>query len=281
MGAKTDISWCDHTFNPWWGCVRVSPGCGMGKSVGGCYAEAFAKRTGHKVWGVQAPRRFFGDKHWGEPRAWNREAEREGVRHRVFCASMADVFEDRRDLDPQRERLWALIEETPWLDWLLLTKRPENIERLAPERWSVVWPRNIWMGVTAEDQKYYDLRWPIVARVPASVLFVSHEPAIGPLQIKAAEVRRLGYSALVFPNWCITGGESGGAPRPYDVAWARDLIRQTRDTPVAMFVKQMGANPVDGVDDGKRRLRLVDRAGANPGEWSADLRVQQWPRSRS
>src|SRR5512138_1944819 len=98
------IAWTDHTFNPWWGCVRVSEGCVN------CYAETFAKRTGNDVWGVNKPRRFFGEKHWAEPLKWNTEAEQKDGRTFVFCASMADVFEDRRDLDEPRERLWKLIE---------------------------------------------------------------------------------------------------------------------------------------------------------------------------
>src|SRR5688572_457301 len=110
MGANSAIEWTDNTFNPWWGCQRVSPGCEH------CYAETFDRRVhgrGNEHWGPSADRRFFGDKHWAEPRKWNREAEESGVRQRVFCASMADVFEDRRDLDDQRARLWDLIRETP------------------------------------------------------------------------------------------------------------------------------------------------------------------------
>src|SRR5258707_9636158 len=99
----TKIQWTDHTFNPWWGCTRVSPGCAH------CYADTWAKRTGHNVGGGDAPRRFFGVKHWNEPRAWNQSAAKRGTRPRVFCASMADVFEDRRDLDQPRRQLWQLI----------------------------------------------------------------------------------------------------------------------------------------------------------------------------
>ena len=92
MGEKSAIEWTDHTFNPWWGCTKVSEACKH------CYAEAFAKRTGHEIWGDAAPRRFFADKHWDEPKKWDRDAARDGVRRKVFCASMADVFEDRPDL---------------------------------------------------------------------------------------------------------------------------------------------------------------------------------------
>lgn len=121
MAKNSSIEWTDHTFNPWWGCAGVSPGCDN------CYAEAWAKRVGEDIWGARKPRRFFGEKHWCEPLKWNDEAQKQGHRRRVFCASMADVFELRSDLDPWRDRLWVLIDQTPWLDWLLLTKRPQDI----------------------------------------------------------------------------------------------------------------------------------------------------------
>lgn len=124
MGIETEIAWTDSTFNPWWGCQRVSPGCER------CYAETFAKRVGLQVWGPKQERRFFGEKHWREPLRWNEQAAKAGARRRVFCASMADVFEERLDLAAARARLFGLIRLTPSLDWLLLTKRPENAARL-------------------------------------------------------------------------------------------------------------------------------------------------------
>src|ERR1035441_10524114 len=111
MGKDSSIEWTDHTFNPWWGCAKISPGCEN------CYAEAWAKRVGEKIWGPKQSRRLFGEKHWSEPLKWNVDAESEQRRKRVFCSSMADVFEARKDLDPWRERLWTLIGDTPWLDW--------------------------------------------------------------------------------------------------------------------------------------------------------------------
>ena len=126
MGKDSRIEWTHHTFNPWWGCVKVSP------AYKHCYAEGWAKRVGLDVWGARAPRRFFSDAHWREPLKWNRGAETAGERRRVFCASMADVFEARDDLNPWRERLWQLIEATPFLDWLLLTKRPEHVGNCVP-----------------------------------------------------------------------------------------------------------------------------------------------------
>src|SRR4051794_32502123 len=103
MGRNSSIEWTHHTFNPWWGCVKVSPACKH------CYAEAWAKRTGFGLWGPRSDRRFFGDAHWREPLRWNAEAAADRTRRRVFCASMADVFEPRRELDAWRERLWKLI----------------------------------------------------------------------------------------------------------------------------------------------------------------------------
>ncbi|HEX4264577.1 MAG TPA: DUF5131 family protein, partial [Verrucomicrobiae bacterium] len=118
MGKNSSIEWTDHTFNPWWGCTKVSPGCEH------CYAETWAHRVGQDVWGAKQDRRFFTDKHWQEPIRWNADAAESKKRRRVFCASMADVFENRDDLNKWRSKLWQLIIDTPWLDWLLLTKRP-------------------------------------------------------------------------------------------------------------------------------------------------------------
>src|SRR4051812_10352226 len=117
MAKNSHIEWTHHTFNPWWGCTKVSPACDN------CYAELWAKRVGHQLWGRKASRRFFSDSHWREPVLWNEIACREKVRQRVFCASMADVFERRSEMNDHRHRLWDLILETQWLDWLLLTKR--------------------------------------------------------------------------------------------------------------------------------------------------------------
>src|SRR6185503_17179454 len=150
MARDSKIEWTHHTFNPWWGCTKVSPGCKH------CYAETWAKRVGKALWGPKAPRREPSDAYWRQPLAWNADALRRGRRARVFCASMADVFEDRRDLDASRERLWQLIAESPKLDWLLLTKRPQNVSRLAP--YGESWPDNVWLGATAENQKWLDKR---------------------------------------------------------------------------------------------------------------------------
>jgi len=282
MGENTAIAWCDHTWNPWWGCSRVSPGCEH------CYAETLATvRRKLPVWGVDAQRKPMSEDYWRAPIKWNAKAERAGTRRRVFCASMADVFEiaPARNVDANltmtaaRARLWDLIERTPALDWLLLTKRPHNIERLLAPRWLSEFPSNVWLGITAEDQERYDKRWPILRSLSVSptVRFVSHEPALGPLDLLALpHDSRDEWDLLELPDWIITGGESGPGARPYDLGWARDLVAQTKGSPIAMFVKQLGADPIDGLAGYSVILR--DRKGGDPSEWPEELRVQQFPR---
>ena len=272
MGANTSIAWTDHSWNPWWGCVKVSPGCTN------CYAATFAKRVGEDVWGPNAPRRFFGDKHWAEPLKWNRDAGQAGVRKRVFCASMADVFEDRHDLVEPRERLVQLIHDTPNLDWQILTKRPENVNRLSPwfdGRNGPEWPRNIWLGTTCEDQQRADERIPHLLAVPAVVRFLSVEPMLGPMDLDFLRgCRGCNHPGNLLTtwnehgrcsecdgtrhepsgiHWVIVGGESGGGARPFDVAWARSIVAQCREAGVACFVKQLGAHPIEGGTSPRRR----------------------------
>lgn len=257
MGATTGISWADATFNPVWGCAKVSPACDN------CYAETFARRLDFKVWGTAAPRREFGDKYWAQPRKWNTAAAAEGVRRRVFCASMADVF-DSNWPEGVRDRLWALIRETPHLDWMLLTKRIENAVDMLPPDWEregFGYP-NVWLGVTAENQKLADDRISWLRTIPATVRFVSCEPAL-----EHIDFTRL----MVGIHQIIIGGESGSKARFFDPAWARSLIAQCKGTKVVPFVKQLG-----------ERWAFENRAkslhGAEPSEWPEDLRVQEFPR---
>lgn len=222
MGANSKIEWTNHTFNPWWGCVKVSPACDS------CYAESFAKRVGQAVWGKEASRRFFGDAHWNEPVKWNRDAAKAGQRARVFCASMADVFEDRPDLEEPRGRLFGLIEATPMLDWLLLTKRPQNIAKMVPTAWLTHPQPNVWYGTTVESPDYlwrvYQLR-----DVRAAVRFISYEPAL-------ADVRW----PLTGIHWLIAGGESGAHPREPEADWIRSARDQAVAAGVAFLFKQWG-----------------------------------------
>lgn len=242
MGDTTGIEWTDHTFNPWWGCVRVSPACEH------CYAETFAARFGVK-WGVKAERKIASEKVWNDPLRWDRAAEKAGVRRKVFCASMADIFEDRRDLDEPRARVFALIERTPHLDWQLLTKRPEAVMRLVPESWRGGFPHNVWMGTTVEDQRRADERIPHLLALPARVKFLSCEPLLGSVDISFWTHRPCGWSGcgtcgqrplLPFIDWVIAGGESGPGARPMHPGWVRSLRDQCTRDDVPFFFKQWG-----------------------------------------
>lgn len=228
MGKNSHIEWTHHTFNPWWGCHKVSPACQH------CYAETWAKRVGSNVWGAKAPRRFFTDAHWAEPARWNAEAKESNARARVFCASMADVFENRRDLDESRARLWTLIEETPHLDWLLLTKRPEHVARLA--KWKDAWPGNVWLGTTVEDQTWANTRLPHLISIPAKVRFLSCEPLLGALDL--SKFCPKGEPSPI--HWIIAGGESGPHSRPMNPEWVRSLRDFCRQSKIAFHFKQWG-----------------------------------------
>lgn len=242
MAMNSSIEWTNHTFNPWWGCVKVSPACKH------CYAEAWSKRVGQAVWGIKAPRRFFGPKHWAEPIKWDRRAAEQGIRQRVFCASMADVFEDRADLDEARSALWELIEQTPNLDWLLLTKRPERIAATVP--WKDVWPANVWIGTTVETQEYAEERLPYLAALPAAVRFISAEPLLGPLDL-TPWLDRL--------DWVITGGESGPKARPTSPSWFHQLLNQCMAAEVAFHFKQWGDwAPDQGINLAKARAEKTE-----------------------
>lgn len=253
MGENSKISWTDHTFNPWWGCVKVSPACDN------CYAESFSKRVGQSVWGIDSPRRFFGDKHWNEPLKWNRDALKTfGRPARVFCASMADVFEDREELRPHRARLFSLIQQTPNLRWNLLTKRHTAIKQYAPHMrdWE-----NVRLGVTVENETYDH-------RVVSGVTWLSVEPMLGPLRlwrVKPLDPRP--YRPL---EWVIIGGESGHGAREMKLEWALDLIAECKEAGIAVHFKQTGEVLA-------RKLGLKDKSGKDPEEWPEELRVQEFP----
>lgn len=227
MSKNSPIEWCHHTFNIAWGCVRSSRGCDH------CYAENLSARWGYDVWGPGKPRRTFGPKHWAEPIKWNTDTAARGVRERVFCSSMTDVFLNDPTIDREREKLWPLIRSTPHLDWLILTKHPERIGPNLPDAFPKEYP-NVWLGVSAEDTA---AAWRVrtLAALPAAVRFISAEPLLGSL-------RGLDLTGI---DWVIVGGESGAKARPMELAWAREL----RDnclaaTPaIRFFLKQLGGHP--------------------------------------
>lgn len=266
MGKDSKIEWTDHTFNPWIGCTKVSPGCEH------CYAEAFARRYGKAEWGPTAQRVRTSAGNWRKPLLWNKAQWQEctdcgwrgpvsethdfcptcdgedlhPIRQRVFCASLADVFEDSSQLEEWRIELFAMMESTPNLDWLLLTKRPRNINDMVPGAWRTVgrWPANVWVGVSVENQAQAMARIPALRWIPAPVKFLSCEPLLGPLNLrnfayKAAGPDWTGYKRLV--DWIIVGGESGPHARPMHPDWARSLLDQCQATGIAFHYKQHGA----------------------------------------
>lgn len=238
MGENSKIAWTDHSFNPWLGCMKVSPGCDN------CYAEARSVRFNEShLWGKEGKRRKT--RTWRDPVKWNREAEAKGVRYRVFCASLADVFDNKA---PQewRDDLWALIKATPHLDWIIVTKRIGNAKKMLPADWAAGYP-NVWLLITVVNQIEADRDSPKLLEIPAAIHGLSIEPQL--------EYIALSWEAAYSLDWVITGAESGPKHRPYKEDWARFLQNQCRIMDIPFFYKQ---NIVNGKKietpelDGKR-----------------------------
>ncbi len=228
MAENSAISWTRHTWNPWMGCTKVSPACD------GCYAEALMdKRYGKVQWGNH-PRIRTGAHTWNDPMRWQRQAEKDGDRPFVFCASLADIFDNQ--VDPRwRVDAFDVMRKTPRLVYLLLTKRPQNIVRLADAAGGL--PENAAIGTTVEDQKRADINLPAlqVAKIELRPLFTfgSFEPLLGPIIIRPA----------FMPDWIITGGETdqgGHKARPTHPDWFRMLRDQAADAGVPFHHKQNG-----------------------------------------
>ncbi len=291
MGESTKISWCDATFNPWVGCQKIAAGCQN------CYAERetrprVLRAGGIETWGPKGHRVVTSDAYWRQPRKWNREAEKAGVRRRVFCGSMCDVFEERPELLNWRCELIALIRRTPWLDWLLLTKRPENADRLWEQAATdygdlslIHWPENVWLGTSASTQAELDEAVMHLRRVPAAVRFLSLEPLLEELNFRrcnAHSIRCAGYRGASTPNdlatcdcnlprinWVIVGGESGPHARLCESGWIRSIVHQSQAVSVPCFVKQWGSCPIIRgsallADRSTRSLTLISE-GSEPG----------------
>ena len=200
------------------------------------------------------------DAYWTQPFAWDRAAHAAGERARVFCASMADVFEDRDDLDPMRERLWDVIGRTPNLDWLLLSKRPQHVGRMVP--WGSQWPDNVWLGTTIESQRWAQRRAPLLLQYSARIRFVSCEPLLTPLDLAPWFTAPVGGHAI---DWVIAGGESGHGARPMNPGWTRALRDQSAAYSVPFLFKQWGnwCPAVPGAEAGSRVRLLKTRAGTS------------------
>jgi protein gp37 len=276
MSENTNIEWTDSTFNPWMGCTKVSPACDH------CYAEVSTpSRTLGVTWGAGQERRRTSPANWSMPLRWNAQAEafwaQHGRRQRVFCASLADVF-DNEVPDEWRADLFNLIDSTPSLDWLLLTKRIGNVKGmlrkiLRPD----TLPANVWLGATIANQEEADRDIPKLLAVPARVRFLSMEPLLGNVDLnghtyslapglgegidwltgKTSQFSDIygGHTSpwldrgdYDFPedyeepriHWVIVGGESGNDARPMHPDWARSLRDQCASAGVAFLFKQWG-----------------------------------------
>ena len=336
MAENSNIEWTDHTFNPWIGCTKVSPGCAN------CYAAAQDKFRSWTLegWGAGKPRRRTGPGNWSKPAFWNQVAamgnfrqcdgcgwrgdvrlihpqelcptpcclgftsEASTVRPRVFCASLADWLDDEVPIEWLADLL-ALIHATPRLDWLLLSKRPQNWRPrlcraldhmlgaeepyLACREWLNAWlmhrptaPANVWLGTTVEDQTRADERIPMLCSIPARVRFLSCEPLLGPVELfdvdgsVAQAMTRLNPRELRFPadaiHWVIAGGESGSGAQPMDPDWARSLRDQCAVADVPFLFKQWGSHePVIETPGGYLSYSPEEWARVERGEYIGKL----------
>lgn len=288
MAADSKIEWTDHTFNPWIGCTKVSPACDH------CYAEVSTpSRTLGVVWGPKAERHRTTPGNWAQPLRWNAQAEafqaKHGRRQRVFCASLADVF-DNEVPDAWRADLFCLIAATPNLDWLLLTKRIGNAHRMLPPDWVAAppareiprMPDNLWIGATICNQEEADRDIRKLLQVPARVRFLSMEPLLGPVDLTDVPVggghghheadpiitgnvlRRADWEAPSV-QWVIVGGESGPHARPMQPDWARSLRDQCQAAGVPFHFKQWGEHAPNWLnDDAGQKIpgsEWIDRMG--------------------
>lgn len=342
MSENSKIEWTDHTFNPLMGCTKVSPGCAH------CYAEELMDtRYGKARWGKGQPRVRTSPANWRLPLKWNRGPFVCGTcakpfeqlngrqklcepipgdccqhcnpgryrRTRVFCASLADWLDDEVPIEWLADLL-KLIHDTPNLDWLLLTKRPQlfhdrvfdafrRMHELEGQTNAVMWaadwwegdkiPSNVWIGTSIEDQQRADERIPELLKIPAKVRFLSVEPMLGRIDLAHACFNGAdSFGTMPGIHWAIFGGESGKGARNCAVEWIRDGVRRCREAGVAPFVKQLGSVPVyDGnsspgghwpigtqiFEHGTEwRAGLKDKKGGDPSEWPEDLRVREFPR---
>lgn len=291
MAEKTNISWTHSTFNPWIGCTKVGPGCD------GCYAEAANHRFHNGAnWGVGAPRRRTRPTNWKEPVKWNALAKTEiesGIREHwlVFCASQADVF-DNEVPQEWRDDLWALIRETPYLTWQIVTKRIGNARAMLPPDWGEFGYGNVWLLATIVNQEEAERDITKLLTIPAPIHGVSYEPALGEVDwsewlwlhcLASAEEHYAHHAGGLYCteaalDWIIVGGESAQPlhpARPFVLGWGKTAIRQCREANVACFVKQLGSRPTnrEGVPH-----PLQDSKGGDMSEWPKEMRVQEFPK---
>lgn len=263
MAENSKIEWTDHTFNAWYGCQKVSPACDH------CYAEDWDRRFNKgEHWGPHAPRVRTSARNWGLPIKWNHAAMMSGTRMKVFVNSLGDVFDSHPSIkDDWQDDLWTVIGLTQYLDWQLLTKRPQNIKHLLPDDWGDGYP-NVWLGTTAENQEEADRRIPHLLDVSAKVHFLSCEPLLGPVDLTCIPVYGVPLDALRGDGhasrglgWIIAGGESGAKARPTHPDRFRSLRDQCVAANVPFFFKQWGEwAPVSGAEGDGSIWKFLDHA---------------------
>ncbi|MCW5320572.1 phage Gp37/Gp68 family protein [Verminephrobacter aporrectodeae subsp. tuberculatae] len=269
MAKDTKIEWAHHTFNPWLGCTKVSPACDH------CYAEAWAKRSGMVQWGAHTERRRTSEHTWTQPIKWNAEAESLGVRARVFCASLADVF-DNAVPTTWRMALFDLIARTPHIDWMLLTKRIGNVRKMCADDRPMfdMIRKRVWLGATVCNQEEANRDIPRLLAAPARQRFLSVEPLLGSVDVFSGITGELLHTSgddydPGAIDWVIVGGESGPGARPMHPAWVRSLRDQCRAAGVPFFFKQHGEwLATEFIDDGTatiagRRIAYVRPDGSS------------------
>ncbi len=296
MSENSKIEWTDNTFNPWWGCQKVGAGCDN------CYAEALDKRTGGNHWGAKAERRRTGAANWNKPLKWQKQAVKEGRRIKVFCASMADVF-DNAVPQEWRNDLWELIEKCPNLDWQLVTKRIGNVQSMVPVNWELNWPSNVWLLSTIVNQYEANRDIPKLLKLKSlykiEIVGLSMEPLLGPVDLTKWIAKKPFYMTkcehcdlivsseycgglsdddCICPNcnkdicgdssfgldWIIVGGESGANARPMHPDWAQNIINDCLTAKVPVLFKQWG-NWVVAIDRDKQDPKWVaDYKGNDP-----------------
>ena len=267
---ESKIAWTDHTFNPWIGCSHESEGCRN------CYAET---QNAHYhwnggAWGPGAPRKITSDDNWRNPVRWDRAAQAHGKRAKVFCASLADVFDPEAPAEA-RVRLFELILQTPNLDWLLLTKRPKNFDAMLPANWAHF--HNVWLGVSCENRKSGYPRVDILRRTPAVVRFISAEPLL-------EDISDVNLDGI---DWVICGGESGWHSREFQLEWARALRDRCTAAGKKYFVKQLGANPTESevpvplvhitTNKKGKEIRIADLHATDVSKFPTDLQIRTCP----
>ncbi|NEZ65627.1 DUF5131 family protein [Leptolyngbyaceae cyanobacterium CCMR0082] len=258
---NTQISWCDATWNPWIGCSKVSPLCTH------CYAEEMMDYRYHRVqWGDEGTRDRTSEANWKLPYRWNRKAAKDpDAPRRVFCASLADFFEDRPELQPWREDAWKVIQETPHLIWLVLTKRPAQAADFLKVQETI--PKGFWLGCSIGTQDEVEKHFEAIKAISQyAPIFLSLEPLLEQIDITRylVELPRL---------WVIAGGESGPKARETSVNALMKVSEDCAEHEVLFFLKQLGKRPVWNGE----LMPLADSKGGNWDEWPSYLRIRQLP----